>query len=309
MSTQVSSRERAIEAAVAAYDSGKFLKDLDRRVAFHTESQEPLMAQHLHDYLNNEIAPTLSKLGFVSRVVANPAGVDAPVLLDVRHEGDHLPTIVTYGHGDVVRGYDDQWNEGLEPWKIVVQGDRWYGRGIADNKGQHSVNFEALEGVVKERGGKLGYNVKVIFEIGEEIDSPGLKAVCEAEKDFLKGDLFLASDGPRVSAERPTIFLGSRGELNFDVEVNLRDSGHHSDNWGGVLRNPAVILAHAISTMVDKDGGILVDGLLPPEIEPVVRQALSDIQLGTDPSAPAIDPKWGAARIIIGRARSGMECR
>lgn len=291
--TNTGTRDAAIAAALQEFDSGRFFAELDRRVGYHTESQEPRQAPQLHAYLQDEIAPSLHCLGFQTKLVPNPAGVDAPVLLAVRHEGDDLPTVVTYGHGDVVRGYDDQWKEGLEPWKIVVDGDRWYGRGIADNKGQHTVNFAALEAVIAARGGKLGYNVKVIFETGEEIDSPGLNRVCADEKDYLAGDLFLASDGPRVSAERPTIFLGSRGELNFDLEVDLRDGGHHSGNWGGVLRNPAVVLAHAISTLVDENGRILVDGLRPPPVSDVVRAALADVELGKDANAPEIDPTWG----------------
>ncbi|MDN8618941.1 M20 family metallopeptidase [Variovorax ginsengisoli] len=293
MSNPTGSRESAIAAAVETFDSGKFLKDLDRRIAYRTESQESTNAHQLHAYLTNEIAPYLQGLGFQTKLVPNPSGVDAPILLASRIEDSVLPTVVTYGHGDAVRGYDDQWRAGLEPWRIVVEGDRWYGRGIADNKGQHSVNFAALEAVLAARDGKLGYNIKVILETGEEIDSPGLKAVCAAERDYLAGDLFLASDGPRVSAERPTVFLGSRGELNFDLELNLRDGGHHSGNWGGALRNPAVVLAHAISTMVDGNGKILVEGLMPPPLSPLVRSALSDIEWGQDSSAPEVDLEWG----------------
>ncbi|WP_322075623.1 M20 family metallopeptidase [Burkholderia cenocepacia] len=293
MNTTIGTRAAAIAAALAHYDSGTFFADLDRRVAYRTESQESSQSAQLHAYLTDEIAPTLHRLGFATRIVQNPSGIDAPVLLASRIEGDDLPTVVTYGHGDVVRGYDDQWNEGLEPWKIKVEGDRWYGRGIADNKGQHSVNLAALEAVIDARNGKLGYNVKIIFETGEEVDSPGLNQVCAREKETLAGDLFLASDGPRVSAERPTVFLGSRGELNFDLEVNLRDGGHHSGNWGGALRNPAVVLSHAIASLVDGDGRILVEGLLPPPISDAVREALADIEIGKDANAPAIDPTWG----------------
>lgn len=291
--SETSSRAAAIAAAVQCYDSGRLLADLDRRVAYRTESQEPAQAPALRAYLTDEIAPTLHRLGFETKLVENPDGVDAPFLLATRHEGDGLPTVVSYGHGDAVRGYDDQWRPGLHPWKITVDGDRWYGRGIADNKGQHSVNLAALEAVIAARGGKLGFNVKLIFETGEEIDSPGLNSVCAAEHDYLAGDLFLASDGPRVSAERPTVFLGSRGELNFDLEVNLREGGHHSGNWGGALRNPATVLANAIATLVNKDGHILVDGLRPPPLSDAVRQALSDIELGRDPSAPTVDKGWG----------------
>lgn len=288
-----STREMAIATALAHFDSGEFLAELDRRVGYKTESQEPSQASQLHAYLREEMTPALEKLGFSTKIIANPSGVDAPVLLATRHEGDDLPTVVTYGHADAVRGYDDQWLPGLKPWKIVVDGDRWYGRGTADNKGPHSVNIAALKAILDVRGGKLGFNVKVIMETGEEIDSPGLQDVCAAEKDYLAGDLFLASDGPRVSAERPTVFLGSRGELNFDVEVNLRDGGHHSGNWGGALRNPAVVLAHALASMVDENGRMLVKELLPPPLTEEVREALSDIEIGQDPNAPEVDPTWG----------------
>jgi acetylornithine deacetylase/succinyl-diaminopimelate desuccinylase-like protein len=233
------------------------------------------------------------KLGFQSRIVDNPCGHGAPFLISERHEAEHLPAVLTYGHGDVVRGYDEQWRSGLDPWQVTVDGDRWYGRGTADNKGQHSVNFAALGAVIDARRGKLGYNVKLIFETGEEISSPGLDQVCAAEADALRADVFLASDGPRVSAERPTLFLGSRGGVSFELLVDLREGGHHSGNWGGVLRNPAIVLAHALATLVDRDGRIIVEGLRPPPISDAVRNALADIELGRDESSPDIDLAWG----------------
>ncbi len=60
------------------------------------------------------------------------------------------------------------------------------------------------------RGGKLGFNVKLLIETGEEIGSPGLDAFCEQQRDALRADVLIASDGPRLAGDRPTIFLGSR---------------------------------------------------------------------------------------------------
>ncbi|QDQ80626.1 M20 family metallopeptidase [Paraburkholderia megapolitana] len=293
MTTSQNTRTAAVDAAFRTFDSGALLEQLARRVACRTESQNPSRAETLHAYLTDEIAPALQQLGFTSRVVTNPEPHGGPLLIAERHEGAELPTVLTYGHGDVVRGYDDQWRAGLKPWDIVVEGDRWYGRGTADNKGQHSINFAALAAVLDARGGRLGYNVKVLFETGEEVSSPGLYAVCEANKTALAADLFLASDGPRVSAERPTLFLGSRGAVLFELSVDLRDGGHHSGNWGGVLRNPAVVLAHAIASLVDRHGRIAVEGLRPPPVSSAVRRALADIELGRDEQSPAIDPTWG----------------
>src|SRR6202000_2930782 len=97
------------------------------------------------------------------------------------------------------------------------------------------------------------------IEMGEEIASPDLNAVCASLKDELKADLLIASDGPRLSADRPTLFLGCRGAYLIHLDVNLRDGGHHSGNWGGVLANPATILCNAIATLVDGRGHLLLD--------------------------------------------------
>ncbi len=215
--------------------------------------------------------------------------------------------MLTYGHGDVILGYDAQWRAGLSPWTLACEGDRWYGRGTADNKGQHTINFAALARVIEARG-RLGFNMKVLLETSEETGSPGLREVCVEERDALAADVLIASDGPRLRAERPTLFLGSRGAFNFDLTVDLRSGGHHSGNWGGLLANPGTILAHAIASMVDARGRILVEGLRPPPIPPSVREALADIVPG-EPGGPEIDARVGRAGPDAGRARLRVEQR
>lgn len=285
-------RSTAISQATAQYDTGAFRDTLARRVAYRTESQEPDSGDILHAYLADEMTPALAALGFTSRIEPNPVAGGGPFLIAHRHEGDDLPTVLTYGHGDVVRGYDAQWREGLAPWDIVVEGDRWYGRGTADNKGQHTINISALEQVLATRG-KLGFNVKMIVEMGEEMGSPGLNAICAKLKDELKADLLIASDGPRLGAEHPTMFLGSRGLVNFKLSLNLRDGGHHSGNWGGLLRNPAVVLASAIASIVDANGKILVEGLRPKSLPDNVRRAVAGLEIGGGPNDPEIDRDYG----------------
>src|SRR4030081_206293 len=156
-----------------------------------------------------------------------------------------------YGHGAVVDGMTGEWRDNLDPWRTTRVGNRVYGRGTADNKGQHSINMTALAAVREARGGRLGFNTKFIVEMGEEIGSPDLGRVCEALRDELAADLFLASDGPRLAADRPTIFFGCRGGWGLHLDVDLRGGSHHSGNWGGLLANPATILSSAIASLVD----------------------------------------------------------
>ena len=285
-------RTQALERAATYYRDGSFYDELARRVAFRTESPEIDQRPELYRYLSEELTPALEQMGFTCQVFDSPVTDGCPFLVARRHEADHLPTVMSYGHGDVVRGYDDQWRDGLDPWSVVVEGDRWYGRGTADNKGQHTINLAAMRHVLDERG-SLGFNAVLLYETGEETGSPGLREFCEAHADLLAADVFIASDGPRMQPDTPTVFMGSRGAFNFAMKLHLRDGGHHSGNWGGLLANPGVILAHALSTMVSESGEILVDGWKAAPMNESVRAAIGELRVGGGANDPAIDPGWG----------------
>ncbi|MBK7277709.1 MAG: M20 family metallopeptidase [Betaproteobacteria bacterium] len=286
-------REHALALAAQHFDSGNFARDLARRVALRTESQDPASGPALLAYLAEEIGPSLAALGFTFTIHPNPEPPYGPLLVATRHEGGALPTVLMYGHGDVVRGQDSSWTRGQGPWSLAAEGERLYGRGTADNKGQHSINIAALAQVLAAREGRLGFNVKWLVETGEETGSPGLAAFCAAHAAELAADVLVASDGPRLRADRPTVFLGSRGVANFDLALKLRDGAHHSGNWGGLLRNPGTVLAAAIASLVDGRGRILVQALRPPPIPANVRAALAGVEVGGDPGDPAIDAGWG----------------
>jgi acetylornithine deacetylase/succinyl-diaminopimelate desuccinylase-like protein len=285
------SRAQAIHAAERHFDEGRFFEDLERRVAIPTESQNPERAAALAEYLEAELAEGLERMGFECRVLPNPTGKHGPFLIAERIEDRVAPTVLTYGHGDVIRGQEDEWRAGLEPWKLRREGGRIYGRGTADNKGQHTINLAALESVLRTRG-RLGFNLKVLIETGEEVGSPGLKLLCEQQKAALAADVLIASDGPRLAPGRPTLFLGSRGALNFDLEARFREGAQHSGNWGGLLANPGIVLAHAIASITDRRGAIRVPEWRPNSLTPAVKAALSGLQVeeSDDWGEPGLTP-------------------
>src|SRR6476469_5019764 len=288
----MATRAEAIARARQQLHSGEFLAELDRRVAYQTESQNPEQRDALRAYLVDELTPAFAQLDFSTRLIESPSGKNPYLLADYR-ESSAVPTVLMYGHGDVVDGMAGEWRDNLDPWRTTTSGNRVYGRGTADNKGQHSINLSALRAVREARGGKLGFNAKFLIETGEEIGSPDLRQVCESLREELKADLFLASDGPRLAADRPTIFLGCRGGLRIHLDVNLRDGSHHSGNWGGVLANPATILASAIATLVDGKGRLLLDELKPPRLSNQIRSTLADVKIEPMPDEPALSEDWG----------------
>jgi acetylornithine deacetylase/succinyl-diaminopimelate desuccinylase-like protein len=285
-------RTDAIARAHQMLHSGEFLAELDRRVAYQTESQNPKKRHALRAYLTEDLQPAFSKLDFLTRLIESPTG-RTPYLLAEYRESGSAPTVLIYGHGDVVDGMAGEWRDNLNPWRATISGNRVYGRGTADNKGQHSINMSALRAVREARGGRLGFNAKFLIETGEEIGSPDLRQVCEQHREELKADLLLASDGPRLSADRPTLFLGCRGGIRIHLDVNLREGAHHSGNWGGVLANPATIVAGAIASLVDGHGRLQVEQLKPPRLSNQIRASLADVKIEPMSDEPALAENWG----------------
>lgn len=287
----MASRDSVIARIGAYFSSGGFVDELSRMVAYETESQDPGKRAELTRYLTEEMAPKLAELGFSHRLLDNPLVADMPFLQAERIEDPALETVLIYGHGDVIRAQTEQWREGLHPFRTVIEGDRLYGRGTADNKGQHCINIAALRAVLAERG-RLGFNCRIIIEMGEECGSPGLGELFRLHPDLFAADVLIASDGPRLHPDRPTLFMGSRGGVSFDLLVDLREGAHHSGNWGGLLRDPAVVLAHAIASIVDRRGQIQVPEWRPTSLTPAIRKALEDCPVGGF-DGPEIDLDWG----------------
>ena len=288
----MASRQGAVSRAETYFDSGSFKDDLARLVAFETESQNPDQKAELTRYVDEAMIPWLKGLGFTCEVFENTDSRGGPILVATRIEDPSFETVLTYGHGDVIRAQTEQWREGLSPFTLVEEGNRLYGRGTADNKGQHLINLQAISAVLDERGGKLGFNVKVLIEMSEETGSPGLAEFCATHKELLASDVLIASDGPRLQPDRATMFMGSRGGVNFDLVVNFRDGAHHSGNWGGLLADPATVLAHAIGCIVDKRGQIQIPEWRPTSLTPDIRAALKDLPI-TGETGPSIDEDWG----------------
>ncbi len=290
MVTSSMTRQDAISHAIREFDTGLFQAGLAALVALPTESQNPARRPELQRYLDFLRTTHLEPTGFTCESFSKGAKAP-PFLIATRHDTPGAPTVLVYGHGDVIHGQEDRWSNGRSPWKLDVDGERWYGRGTADNKGQHFLNIQALKHVIDVRG-TLGFNVTLLLDTCEEIGSPGLREFCCKHRAELAGDVLIASDGPRLDRDLPSIYLGTRGALNFTIAIRLRDGGHHSGNWGGYLRDPGIRLAHALASITDAQGKILVPEWRPTSLTPDIRELLASCPLPAN-SDPPIDTDWG----------------
>ncbi len=278
-------RDTATALARAIAEDDAFREALADLIAFQTDASDPNAP--LHAYLSH-VAQGFGAMGFETQGFTSDG---RPFLLASRIEGPDRPTVLGYAHGDTVPGMPGRWAEGRDPWTLTEDAatGRWYGRGIADNKGQMLVNMTAMQAVIAARG-SLGFNAHVLVEMGEEIGSPGLRKVCERLKERLGADLLIASDGPRVATDRPTIFLGARGGATFRLRLKRRTGGRHSGNFGGALRNPALELVHALATLSSPKGALQVPGWVPDGVPDASRAALA----GLTPAGGEVDADWGA---------------
>ncbi len=106
-------RTDAIERARQMLHSGEFLGELARRVAYPTESQNPERSDALRAYLVEELTPAFAQVGFSTQLIESPTG-KGPYLLADYCENALAPTVLMYGHGDVVDGMVGEWRDNLD---------------------------------------------------------------------------------------------------------------------------------------------------------------------------------------------------
>ncbi len=94
-----------------------------------------------------------------------------------------MPTILIYGHGDVIHGQEHVWHVGLEPFRTIKRDRIIFGRCLANNKVQQLINLLARQTVLEVKG-RLGFNVTLLLEMGEEVGSPGLAEFSNHRKIF-----------------------------------------------------------------------------------------------------------------------------
>lgn len=187
-----------------------------------------------------------------------------PVVFGEKIIDKNLPNVLVYGH------YDVQPVDPIELWKSApfepeIRDGAIYARGANDDKGQLFMHIKAFEYLVREN--KLQHNIKFILEGEEEIGSPSLSAWAKEHKELLACDVILVSDTTMIDEKVPSINCGMRGLAYVEVKVTGPDKDLHSGHYGGAVSNPINVLCDMISSLIDKDGHITVEGFYDDVVE------------------------------------------
>src|SRR5690348_15870797 len=180
----------------------------------------------------------LKKWGFEVEVAPTTSH---PIIYAETGPADAKFTWLLYGHYDVYPADEKQEGWRTTPFEPVIEGERIWGRGTGDNKGQHLAMLNAMA-VWREIHGELPVRVKVILERYEETRSIPLPQFVEANRARLKADLCVYSDGPMFPNDQPGLLMGVRGNLGLDFLSSGATRTLHSGNLVGVSPNPTLEL-------------------------------------------------------------------
>lgn len=184
----------------------------------------------------------------------------APILIgSMLQAGDRAPTLLVYGHYDVVPPGDPRAWTSL-PFEPRVRDGTIYARGASDDKGQLFAHLKALE-CWNVLGGPP-VNVHCLFEGEEEIGSPTLLAWLQANGRALNADGAIISDTRMRAANRPAITYGLRGKLRLDLTLSRSGGELHSGDFAGVVPDLGEMLGRIIGSLADRQGRVVVPGLL-----------------------------------------------
>jgi len=187
-----------------------------------------------------------------------------------RYDAGAPRTVVNYNMYDV-RPVGDPAAWTHEPFGAVVEpcGDApavLYGRGACVPKGPDVAWLSAL-GAIRAVHGDLPVNVVFLAEGDEILGSPSYSGLIERFAHRLApadGCVYLRA-GQTAGGELPLV-LGYKAFLTFELRVSGRrwgrgpvDAAAHSAT-ASIVDGPAWRLARALSTLVDEDGAIAIEG-------------------------------------------------
>ncbi len=231
------------------------------------------------------------------------------------------PTVLFYGHYDVQPPDPlDEWKS--PPFEPEVRGDDIFARGACDDKGQVYIQIKAVEGLLKTTG-KLPVNVKFLLEGEEETGGEHIEAYVKTKPPKLKADAAIVCDTEMFAPDLPTICVGLRGMIYYELFVQGADHDLHSGVYGGAAPNPIMAISEILCALKDRNGTIQIPDFykkvvppsekerqawarLPFDVKEYTEKEMGAKELVGEPNVPLFERVWARPTLEVHGIRGGF---
>ena len=201
------------------------------------------------------VAQLMKKAGLRAEILRIGNKIPPVVYGEVKSKSNPEKTLLFYNHYDVQPEEPlELWDE--KPFSGKIKGNKIYGRGSADDKGELITRIKAVEAFLKTTG-DVPCNIKFLIEGEEEVGSVHVEEYLKKFKQKLSCDAVIWEFGYVDEKDRPIISLGMKGLLYVELskQESIRDA--HS-SLAVLIENPAWRLIEALKTLRKDDGRILI---------------------------------------------------
>ena len=179
----------------------------------------------------------------------------APVITGEIPGPDGAPTVLLYGHYDVVpAGDESKWES--PPFEAIERDGAIYGRGSADSKS----NILKHVGALRAWEGKPPVGIKIVIE-GQEETGSAFTTYPQTRPELFAADAMVIGDMGSIRPGVPTLTIGLRGMGVVTIEVRTLAGPKHSGQFGGAAPDALLAVLRALASMHDERGDVAVDGL------------------------------------------------
>ena len=197
----------------------------------------------------------LKKSGIKSEILRLKKNIAPIVYGEVKSKQNPHKTLMFYNHYDVQPAEPfDLWDD--PPFSGKRKGNKIFGRGATDDKGELITRIKAVEASLKTTG-DVPCNIKFVIEGEEETGSAHIEDYLKKFKKKFSCDGVIWEFGYVDAKNRPIIGLGMKGLLFVELSVSESIRDAHS-SLAVLINNPAWRLIDAIKTLRDSNGKILI---------------------------------------------------
>lgn len=243
----------AVAQRFAEASRAEFERALASLVEIPSVSAEPEHRPDL-DRAAVRAAEILTALGGQAEILETPG---APLVTGGFVVDPGLPTVTIYNHLDVQPAGEPEWRS--QPFRFTREGqDIYRGRGTTDDKGPA---LTAAWGAKLAREQGVPLNIRVLWELEEEIGSPNFRAGLERHRAALATQSIVVSDTVWLTRGKPSTPAGLRGMQSFTLSLVTGAHDLHSGLVGGAARNPFSELVSLAAEMFDgRSGQVKIPG-------------------------------------------------